>query len=280
MMEMMDELGEMVGEQQKLMDETFNEQRRRQKSGDQQGAGQKPPPGMKGMGGEGQQQGTAARKPARRATRPSRASGQRGQRGNRHQQGQGDQSRARARKAWVSCRERQRELRERLGKLQREMREKGAGSGEQLEGARRGDGRAPSSALEQGDLDEATEQQGAALEQMRQGAQAMAQEMLRNMPQRYGQAGTRRAIRWAGRSVARAGTRHVGQGARPDRHPAGARDPRGAAPPPGRGDPPARSSSIISSAAAPVLTYLSASRADSPRGGRRRPHVCRPPMTS
>jgi hypothetical protein len=44
-------------------------------------------------------------------------------------------------------------------------------------------------ALEQGDFETATEEQGRALDQMRQGAQQMAQEMMRNMPQRFGQNG-------------------------------------------------------------------------------------------
>jgi hypothetical protein len=50
-----------------------------------------------------------------------------------------------------------------------------------MEGAEQG--------LEQGDLEQATEEQARALDQMRQGAQSMAQEMMRNMPSRMGQAG-------------------------------------------------------------------------------------------
>jgi DNA anti-recombination protein RmuC len=86
--------------------------------------------------------------------------------------------------------QRQRELKDRLGKLQQQMREKGAGGGSpnQLSQAEKAMEDAEN-ALEQGDLDEATQQQGRALEQMRQGAQSMAQEMMRNMPQRYGQSG-------------------------------------------------------------------------------------------
>jgi hypothetical protein len=42
-------------------------------------------------------------------------------------------------------------------------------------------------ALRQGDLDTAAREQGRALEQMREGAQSMAQQMMRNMQRRFGQ---------------------------------------------------------------------------------------------
>ena len=68
------------------------------------------------------------------------------------------------------------------------MREKGAPSSQQLKDAESAMESAED-ALERGDLGEATEQQSRALDQMRQGAQNMAQQMMRNMPQRYGQSG-------------------------------------------------------------------------------------------
>ena len=91
----------------------------------------------------------------------------------------------------VSFRSASASSKDRLGKLQQQMREKGAGAGgspNKLSEAEKAMEEAEN-ALEQGDLDEATQQQGRALEQMRQGAQSMAQEMMRNMPQRYGQSG-------------------------------------------------------------------------------------------
>jgi len=186
MMKMMDELGDMVGEQQKLMDDTFEEQR----EGGQQGEGQKPPPGMKGMGseeGDGKQGGA----PPGMGQRPKQGRGQqRGQQGQgQAQQGHGDQfGQGQGQDGLSQLRERQRELKERLGKLQKEMREKGGASSQQLDSAQDAMEGAEQ-ALEQGNLGEATEEQSRALEQMRQGAQSMAQEMLRNMPQRYGQSG-------------------------------------------------------------------------------------------
>jgi hypothetical protein len=44
-------------------------------------------------------------------------------------------------------------------------------------------------ALQDRQFGEAAEEQGRALEELRQGAQQMAQEMMKNMPQRYGQSG-------------------------------------------------------------------------------------------
>jgi uncharacterized protein (TIGR02302 family) len=187
MMKMMDELGDMVGEQQKLMDDTFEEQR----DGGQQGQGQKPPPGMKGMGseeGDGKQGGA----PPGMGQRPQKGRGQqRGQEGQgQAQQGQGDQlgQGQEGQDGLSQLRERQRELKDRLGKLQKELREKGGSSSQQLDSARDAMEGAEQ-ALEQGDLAQATEEQSRALEQMRQGAQSMAQDMLRSMPQRYGQSG-------------------------------------------------------------------------------------------
>jgi len=81
--------------------------------------------------------------------------------------------------------DRQRELRDMLGRLQRGLREFGLnppgqfnGAGEAMERAER--------ALRQGDLDGAAQEEGNALEQLRQGAREMAQQMLRQMPSRYG----------------------------------------------------------------------------------------------
>jgi uncharacterized protein (TIGR02302 family) len=188
MMKMMEELGDMVGDQQKLMDDTFGERR---KDGDQQEggrSGQKPPPGMKGMGGDGQEGDVGA--PPGQSDQAQRGRGQRGgQQGGQGQQGQGDQLGQGDQRGGLSdLTERQRQLKDRLGQLQKEMRGKGASSSQQLKDAQSAMESAED-ALQQGDLDEATEQQGRALDQMRQGAQSMAQEMMRNMPQRYGQSG-------------------------------------------------------------------------------------------
>jgi len=184
MMKMMEQLGSMVGDQQKLMDDTFGERR---KDGGEDGGrnGQKPPPGMKGMAGDDGQEGDVGAPPGQgrpqqgRGGKPQQGGGQ-AQQGQGGQLGQGD--------SLSDLAERQRELRDKLSKLQKDMRGKGAGGNERLQDAERAMEGAED-AIQRGDLEEATEQQSRALDQMRQGAEQMAQEMMRNMPQRYGQGG-------------------------------------------------------------------------------------------
>ncbi len=182
MMQKMDELGNIVGDQQKLMDETFGEQR---KQGDQQQQGRQ---GQKGERNKGQQQGRGQqgqpgnrgeRQPGQQGQNGERGEGQQGQQGRAGQQGMGGQQ--------GQLGQRQGALRDKLDQLQREMRELGMGS-DKLDAA----GEAMANAeqqLKDGDLDGATQEQGRALQQMREGARQMAQEMMKGMPQRYGQSG-------------------------------------------------------------------------------------------
>jgi hypothetical protein len=133
---MMDEFGDIIGQQQKLLDDTFGEQR---KKDGQRG-------GQKGQKGQGEEDG-----------------------------GLGD---------------RQRELRERLGRLQRGMKEFGLQPPGQLGGAEGSMDRAER-ALRGGDLGKGADQETRALEQLREGARELAQQMLRNMPSRYGRNGSK-----------------------------------------------------------------------------------------
>ncbi len=176
MMQKMDELGNIVGDQQKLMDDTFGEQKKqgqKPQRGDRN-KGQQGQKGQQGKGEKGQQQGQKGQGQQGQGQQGQDGEGQDGQRG---QQGQGQQGLG----------ERQKALREKLDQLQREMGELGMGSDklgkaeESMENAEQ--------ALENGDMEGATMEQGQALEQMRQGARQMAQEMMKNMPQRYGQNG-------------------------------------------------------------------------------------------
>lgn len=191
MMKMMEELGNMVGDQQKLMDDTYGERR---EGGDQQGQQggqkQKPPPGMKGMGGDDGQEGDVGAPPGQGGQPQRGQRGRGGQDGGQAQQGQGGQlgQGGNERGGLDSLSQRQRELRDRLGRLQDDMRRKGGNPSQQLQDAQ-GAMESAEDALQRGDLEEATEQQSRALDQMRQGAQNMAREMMRNMPQRYGQSG-------------------------------------------------------------------------------------------
>ncbi|HEY1243548.1 MAG TPA: TIGR02302 family protein [Hyphomicrobiaceae bacterium] len=141
---MMEEFGDIIGQQQKLLDDTFG----RQQGGQKEGRGQK--------------------------------DGQRGQKG----QGQGDENGS------GGLGDRQRELRERLGRLQRGLRELGVQPPGQLGGAEGSMERAEG-ALREGDLGRGADQETRALEQLRQGARDMAQQMLRQMPSRFGMNGSR-----------------------------------------------------------------------------------------
>ncbi len=81
--------------------------------------------------------------------------------------------------------DRQRELRERLGRLQRGLREFGVQPPGQLGNAEESMDRAER-ALRDGDLSGGADQETRALEQLRQGARDMAQQMLKQMPSRFG----------------------------------------------------------------------------------------------
>jgi uncharacterized protein (TIGR02302 family) len=148
--QMMDEFGNIIGRQQQLLDDTFGQQRRQGERGQR---GQRGQQGQRGQGQQGQQQGQG--------------------------EGEGDEQGSGA------LGDRQRELRDMLGRLQRGMRDFGLNPPGQFKGAGDAMDRAER-ALRQGDLDGAAQEEGNALEQLRQGAREMAQQMLRQMPSRYG----------------------------------------------------------------------------------------------
>ncbi len=161
---MMDEFGDIVSQQQKLLDDTFGQQQR-DKNGQR---GQKGGQGQKGPGQMGQ-----------------------GQKKGQGEGGSGDQDGS-------GLSERQRALRERLGRLQQELRELGVQPPGQLGGAEGSMGRAQRS-LRNGDLGGGADQETRALEQLRQGARDMAQQMLKQMPSRYGMTGGRTELDPMGR---------------------------------------------------------------------------------
>jgi hypothetical protein len=112
-----------------------------------------------------------------------RQQGQRTQRGQRGRQGQGQGAEGDAQGVLG---DRQRELRDMLGRLQRGLREFGLNAPGQLNGAGEAMERAER-ALREGDLDAAGQEETRALDELRQGAREMAQQMLRQMPSRFGQ---------------------------------------------------------------------------------------------
>src|SRR5262245_9375521 len=150
---MMDEFGNIIGRQQQLLDDTFGQQRQQGQRGQRGQQGQEGQPGQKGQ------------------------RGRQGQQGEGQGQGEGDEL--------GGLGDRERELRDMLGKLQRGMREFGLNTPEQFGGAGESMERAER-ALRDGDLDGAAQEESLALEQLRQGAREMAQQMLNQMPSRFG----------------------------------------------------------------------------------------------
>jgi uncharacterized protein (TIGR02302 family) len=167
MMKKLDELGNMIGQQQRLMDQTYSEHRRqaqRQLGGSNEGGREhqskrQGQPGQNGEGGD-EQQGQPGK-------------GQSGKSGQQQPgQGLGEQQRA---------------LREQLEKLKKSLDEMGADSKElgnaedSMKNAEQG--------LNQGDTSSALGDQSQALDQMRQGAQKMAEDAQKNGQSRFGQNG-------------------------------------------------------------------------------------------
>lgn len=146
MMQMMDQLGDLIGKQQRLHDDTYGEQRRKGERGQHGPQGQ--------QRGQGQPPG------------PTQPGG--GQLDSPGELG-----------------DRQRQLRDQLDRLQRGLRDFGLRPPGQFDGAEQSMGNAQD-ALEQGDLETATREQSRVLEQLRQGSQSMAEQMLRQMPSRFG----------------------------------------------------------------------------------------------
>jgi uncharacterized protein (TIGR02302 family) len=172
MQKKLSELGGIVGQQQRLMDDTYRENRKQGqpggtmpgKGGDKQAKG-KMGQGMPGEQGEGGQ------------------SGQKGQQGQQGEGGSGQQGQ----QGKGSLSKQQQALKEQLEKLRREIDELGAKSDE-LNKARDAMDSAQK-ALEEGDTETALGDQSEALDQMRQGAQKMAEGMAEGGASRYGQNG-------------------------------------------------------------------------------------------
>lgn len=187
LMKMMEELSSMLGEQQQLMDDTFGEQRKQASGEDgEQQQGEK--------GQKGQRQGAGQGQKGQKGQRAQGQNGQNGQDGAEGEDGgelgQGDEKGQQGR-GRGQLGERQRELKERLARLQEEMRSKRAGDQKKL-GDAKDAMEGAEDALGQGDLETATEEQGRALDKMRQSAQSMAEQLLANTPQRNGQQGNSR----------------------------------------------------------------------------------------
>jgi uncharacterized protein (TIGR02302 family) len=171
-------MGEMASEQQDLMDETFQQQQQ----------GNNPEQGDRNTGDTTTQNlrsGRAGQQGQQRGEQQDNGSPSGNPLGGR-EQGQGSPGQGQS--GGNNLGERQRELREKLAKLQKEMRERGLEPSEQLDEAGRSMEQAEE-ALKEGDLGEASQQQARALDELRQGAQQMAEQMQQNGQQRAGENG-------------------------------------------------------------------------------------------
>jgi uncharacterized protein (TIGR02302 family) len=181
MMKMMEELSSMLGEQQQLMDDTFNEQR---KEGGEE-AGEEAPGQSGKRSSQGQRPGQKGQKAQRGKGQPGRESGESADGEDSSELGQGEEQGQQGR-GRGQLGERQKSLKERLARLKEEMREKRAGNPDKLDPASEAMENAEQ-ALENGDFDRAVEEEGRALDEMRQSAQELAEQMLAKSPGRYGQ---------------------------------------------------------------------------------------------
>ncbi len=179
MLKKLDQLSDMSGKQQKLMDDTFDQQRSQE--GDSPKDGKKGQKGKNGGQNQMRQQGKAGDKSQPGGPNDSKEAGQ-GQRGNSQQQGMQEEQRPDGR---GGLKDRQSELRKNMEKLQRDLEELGAGGSERMKEAEEAM-RGAEDSLEKGDLEEATSAQGDALDKMRQSAQQMAEQMQKDARQRQG----------------------------------------------------------------------------------------------
>jgi uncharacterized protein (TIGR02302 family) len=191
--ERMKDVDEVVGDQQKLLDDTFAEkrqQRQGQGGGQQQDEFDVSPPGQPMDFGPGMSMAPFFDQMPQSGQRGARAQGQSGRQGDapgggepqlgQQQQGQQPQG------PLGELQKRQQALREKLQELIERMQAQGGDAPNQFEGAKEAMQDAED-ALGQRNLESATQNQSLALDRMRQGAEQMAQQMMENGEMQAGQ---------------------------------------------------------------------------------------------
>jgi uncharacterized protein (TIGR02302 family) len=193
MQKKLDELGEAISEQQKLMDDTFNAMKmegQKNQPGSQQGQkdGGKAKPGKPGDKGEGKDGKSAGKNKGQKGQKGEKGAGESEGEQGAGEQGESAEAGEQGMKQGSGLGERQKKLAEKLDKLKKEMKQMGAGGKKELDAANEAMNDAEQSIKDQA-LDDATQQQADALDKMRQGAQQMQQEMSKNGKSRYGENG-------------------------------------------------------------------------------------------
>ena len=188
--EMMKDLDDVVGDQQKLLDDTFAE-KREQRQG-QAGGGQEKfdvsPPGQPMPFGPGMSMTPFMDQPPQSGQGGARAQGQSGRQGDAPGGGEPQlgQQQGQPQGKLGDLQQRQQALRDKLQSLIDRMQMEGGDAPNQFEGAKEAMEDAEE-AIGQPDLDRATQSQSLALDRMRQGAESMAQDMMENGEMQAGQ---------------------------------------------------------------------------------------------
>ena len=185
MMNMVQGLSEVIQRQQKLLDETFKEQRKSQSRE------------------ERENEREARRNRQRRAERDGGLGRRNGRRGEQGRRGEGQQGKGRfgegqnkgmgkgsGDKRYGALSNRQGAIRDRLDGLLEQLRTLGTRPPDQLEDAGRAMNEAEK-ALGEENLGRATQQQTLALDRLRQGTQSVAEQVLQTLATRFGQGGQR-----------------------------------------------------------------------------------------
>lgn len=206
-MQTLEEFGDLIQQQQQLLDDTFRAQQGNQNGGQQGQQGQ----GQQGQGQQGQgQQGRGQQGQSGQGREGQGREGQGRGQGQGQGQGQGGFGQNGSGGQGQGLGQRQGDLRGRLQDLLRDLQSQGLGGNNATDplgraGEAMGDAEG---SIQGGELGDATDSQGQALEQLRQGAQQLAEEMLQQMRQGQGQANARGSRDPLGRSE---GTRDGGR---------------------------------------------------------------------
>jgi uncharacterized protein (TIGR02302 family) len=183
--QMMKDLSDLVNNQQKLLDDTFDAKRKQATSGrDGQQQFQVSPPGQPMEFAPGMSMTPFEELPGQAQQGPLKGQGESGGQGSPGQRGQleiGPQPQDHSGLA-----ERQQQLRDRLQSMIDRLRTEGSETPGELEGAEEAMAGAKE-AIGESDLERATQQQSLALERLRNGAQSMAEQVMSGAESQAGQ---------------------------------------------------------------------------------------------
>ncbi|MBQ0818339.1 MAG: TIGR02302 family protein [Methyloceanibacter sp.] len=176
--EMMKDLDDVVSDQQKLLDDTFEEKRQRQGKGGGGDQFKVSPPNQSMDFGQGMGKAPFQDQLPQSGQSGAKAQGQSGRQGNAPGDGETQRGQQQSQRQGELAK-RQKKLRDKLQQLMERMRAEGGDASKEFGGAEEAMEDAEE-ALADRDLESATQNQSLALDRMRKGSQAMAQEMMEN----------------------------------------------------------------------------------------------------